>query len=402
VFLLSCGIFGVCASAQVQIERLLEIESPLGLSDRGEFVIGDVRFAGSNLQRAARWSVATGIVDLGVLPECDQSFCTAISADGMVVSGYCTSSRNLDQRAFRWVAGVGMQDLGQLTGYENSTVARATAMSSDGEVVVGYVGTPNDATGPRRAFRWTAASGMQDLGVLSTANSSFARGISSDGRVIVGQSGSKGFVWTQTTGMLPLPNDEGNSGSTATSCSSDGSTIAGAARNSNSIVYHATMWRPFGAVGFNVRCGDSSVTGVSDDGLMSLSLEYCQWTTSISVWQAGRCARSLHEYCASIGLPIAGLATSHFPPVISRDGSAIAFRVQTSGPAPQLEGYVIKGLPLATSDPDHNGDGFIDFFDYDGFVIDYESGNPSADFNRDGFLDFFDFDAFVETFELAC
>ena len=51
---------------------------------------------------------------------------------------------------------------------------------------------------------------------------------------------------------------------------------------------------------------------------------------------------------------------------------------------------------------DFNGDGFLDFFDYDEFVTAFETGGPGADFNGDGFQDFFDYDAFVEAFEVGC
>jgi CubicO group peptidase (beta-lactamase class C family) len=51
---------------------------------------------------------------------------------------------------------------------------------------------------------------------------------------------------------------------------------------------------------------------------------------------------------------------------------------------------------------DHNQDGFLDFFDYDAFVTDFEAGAPAADFNQDSFLDFFDYDAFVEAYEDGC
>jgi hypothetical protein len=51
---------------------------------------------------------------------------------------------------------------------------------------------------------------------------------------------------------------------------------------------------------------------------------------------------------------------------------------------------------------DFNGDGFADFFDYDGFVAAFELGEAGADFNGDGFLDFFDYDEFVTAFELGC
>jgi subtilisin family serine protease len=55
---------------------------------------------------------------------------------------------------------------------------------------------------------------------------------------------------------------------------------------------------------------------------------------------------------------------------------------------------------------DFNGDGFLDFFDYDAFVECFE-GNAcpprrSADFNADGFADFFDYDAYIEAFEAGC
>jgi hypothetical protein len=51
---------------------------------------------------------------------------------------------------------------------------------------------------------------------------------------------------------------------------------------------------------------------------------------------------------------------------------------------------------------DFNGDGFIDFTDFDDFVFAFESGDPAGDFNGDGFLDFTDFDEFVAAFEAGC
>ena len=64
----------------------------------------------------------------------------------------------------------------------------------------------------------------------------------------------------------------------------------------------------------------------------------------------------------------------------------------------------IAGCP---ADPaDFNGDGFVDFFDYDDYVQCYESNacqpGQSADFNADGFVDFFDYDAFVALYESGC
>lgn len=55
---------------------------------------------------------------------------------------------------------------------------------------------------------------------------------------------------------------------------------------------------------------------------------------------------------------------------------------------------------------DFNQDGFVDFFDYDQFVVCYEGGEcppgTDADFNGDGFSDFFDYDDFVVAYEQGC
>ena len=48
---------------------------------------------------------------------------------------------------------------------------------------------------------------------------------------------------------------------------------------------------------------------------------------------------------------------------------------------------------------DFTGDGFVDGFDYDGFVEAFENGNDAADFNQDCFIDGFDYDDFVAAFE---
>ena len=58
--------------------------------------------------------------------------------------------------------------------------------------------------------------------------------------------------------------------------------------------------------------------------------------------------------------------------------------------------------PYVGCPADVNGDGFLDFFDYDDFVSAFESGEPGADFNSDGFVDFFDYDDFVGAFEAGC
>lgn len=68
------------------------------------------------------------------------------------------------------------------------------------------------------------------------------------------------------------------------------------------------------------------------------------------------------------------------------------------------------GSPSVTSlaawipgqNPDYDMDGTVDFFDYDVFVGDFESGALGADFDGDGTVDFFDYDEFVRAFEAGC
>jgi probable HAF family extracellular repeat protein len=123
--------------------------------------------------------------DLGTLPGgcCSSAF--GVSADGSVVVGVAWNDAG-DRRAFRWTEASGMQDLGTLGGGESA----ALGVSADGSVVVGWA---YNAEGYQRAFRWTAAGGMEDLNVtyasLLTNGSvlEVASAISPDGRYIVGR-----------------------------------------------------------------------------------------------------------------------------------------------------------------------------------------------------------------------
>jgi probable HAF family extracellular repeat protein len=121
--------------------------------------------------------------DLGTLGG-NWSEAYGVSADGSVVVGWAENASG-QRRAFRWTAQTGMQDLGTLGGDRSE----AYGVSADGSVVVGWA---ENASGQWRAFRWTAQTGMQDLNGLYAAllqDGSVlldALAISPDGRYIVG------------------------------------------------------------------------------------------------------------------------------------------------------------------------------------------------------------------------
>src|SRR5512134_1187222 len=71
-----------------------------------------------------------------------------------VVAGICATWATAN-------AADGFQSLGLLNG---GSYSEAYGVSADGSVVVGE---STDSTAKRRAFRWTAAGGMQPLGLLT-------------------------------------------------------------------------------------------------------------------------------------------------------------------------------------------------------------------------------------------
>jgi probable HAF family extracellular repeat protein len=175
-------------------------------------------------QHAFRWTQSTGMVDLGSLAGVNGlSFAWATNGDGSVVVGQ-TDMPNIGfitqgNQAFRWTQPTGMQALGTLqTGFQSV----AYAVNTDGSVVVGEggVATPTaDGTSGQHAFRWTQATGMVDIGTLGTMRAA-ATSVSGDGNVVVGyadpgavintatgfffSANSRAFRWTQATGIQDL------------------------------------------------------------------------------------------------------------------------------------------------------------------------------------------------------
>lgn len=129
----------------------------------------------------------------------------AISGDGSVVVGWFEdTSTPGSRRAFAWRSDADFTVLGNLASSGGASEARAAC--SNGSVVVGY--SLNDGGDPR-AVRWSGTmASPEDLGVLTGASESAALGVSADGTVVVGISGSdvaagdgRAFIWTAASGV---------------------------------------------------------------------------------------------------------------------------------------------------------------------------------------------------------
>ena len=218
---------------------------------------------------------AEGIFDLGALGG-GQSFASALSADGNVVVGgaYTANNSNDTSHAFRWTQAGGMADLGTFGG----SYSLANAVSADGNAVVGGASTTNDAA--RHAFRWTQAGGMADLGTLGGSYSS-ADAVSADGNVVVGHAQTANIVayhafrWTQAGGMADL-GTLGGTHSSASAVSADGSVVVGAAYTANNAASHAFRWTQAGGMADLGTFGGSysSASAVSAHGNVVVGLAY--------------------------------------------------------------------------------------------------------------------------------
>jgi uncharacterized membrane protein len=139
-----------------------------GISSDGSVIVGD------SSSGAFRWTLA----GMAILPG-TSTYAKGVSADGRVTVGYSNNS------PVSWSVEVGSRSLGTGEG-------QAWAVNSDGTVIVGST--------PSGAFVWDGANGRRLLAsVLASAGANLtgwalnnARGVSSDGKVIVGDGGHGG------------------------------------------------------------------------------------------------------------------------------------------------------------------------------------------------------------------
>jgi uncharacterized membrane protein len=174
----------------------------LDVSADGLVVVGTYDNPPLSFPRAFRWTAETGIMGLDEFGQFSQTYARGVSADGNVIVG------GHHHGATRWTAD------GRMIGVPigGSYGSDAVAASRDGSIVAATMISWSDQH--HEAVRWSDPRLLVSLGRLPGDTDSFARGMTPDGRVVVGTSehfvtGSgfitQGFRWTADEGMVGLP-----------------------------------------------------------------------------------------------------------------------------------------------------------------------------------------------------
>jgi uncharacterized membrane protein len=230
------------------------------LSADGSTVVGTI----ADTDQPFRWTRATGLVPLGIAGPPSGFYATAVSGDGSTVVGQFGDGTYTH---IRWTAAGGFDSPLDPTSPENSLgIGTPTGISADGSVIVGL-----SYTAHFEPFRWTASSGSTYLGYVPGGAGARANAVSADGSTVVGFAYLPGddiraFRWTAATGLqllpdLPSDDPDHDNESEALAASADGSVIVGNAGPE----HHAVRWTAAGVEELSTDFG-SAAYGVSPDG----------------------------------------------------------------------------------------------------------------------------------------
>ena len=158
---------------------------------------------------ASLWDLsgAPSQTPLGTLSGDNASRAESVSADGTVVVGWSRNEATSSSRAFRWTLETGMTDLGRLN--EDDTSTFAGFVSSNAQYILGGSFGGDGLTG----FIWTELAGMTSVesyllagGVdLTDWSGIFASGITDDGRYLTGRGTYQGLEQGFVAEVVPEP-----------------------------------------------------------------------------------------------------------------------------------------------------------------------------------------------------
>lgn len=364
----------------------------LGITPDGTTVVGTGTVPNGTI--AFKWSFEGGVQLLPPIADnssAPYSQATAINADGSIVIGLSSGLGTLGTAVF-WDGSGAVTSLGYLPA--TNPVSLANAISDDGTIIVG--GSETD--GGLRAFRWTRATGMVNMGVWgSVVTQSQAAGLSGDGVTAVGSGGNAGLTYVQgfrwTTAGYHQISDWTTGSETrleAKSVSHDGSVIGGYGVSANG--YEAFVWTAVdGLVGLGDLPGgpfESYVRGMSANGSVIVGFGSTAQGYEAFYWTADKGMVRLADLLTANGANLNGYFLQQAQ-AVSADGTVIV------GSAVSPSGVVVAFMakvPPPTPNADWNHSGLITIQDIFDFLTSWFGGN--ADFNLDGVTttqDIFDF-----------
>jgi uncharacterized membrane protein len=252
------------------------------ITSDGSKIASSVTNAGTNFNEISTYNVGSSIwTNLGGLVptgwDGSVSSTWGMSPNGNTIVGLGWINAGT-AHAVKWTAQTGMTDLGSMIANSSS---RANAVNADGSVIVGW---QDQADGFRTGARWV--NGIESF--ITNINGDFvgeAGDVSADGNTIIGLDTPEPYVWNSTTGLTYIthPNSSAFFRGGATGISADGSKVIG-------------FFRPFPG---------PPMTG---EGFF--------WTAS-----GGRV--NLNDYATGLGVNTQGVTMS-LPLAISQDGNKIA------------------------------------------------------------------------------
>lgn len=131
--------------------------SVAALNDLGQVTGSASVTADGRIFHAYRWSQSTGMTDLTSSMRANSQGAD-VNSKGQVAGTVNGTGQGLLSHGFFWSTQTGLLNIGQLDAY-----SRVSAMNDNG-TIVGYGGA--DSPNGVRAFRWTRAEGIQDIGTL--------------------------------------------------------------------------------------------------------------------------------------------------------------------------------------------------------------------------------------------
>ncbi len=303
------------------------------ISDSGLFVVGRAD-SSDDEEHGFLWSAGAGMVAIDGFPAAtDYLSPVGVSDNGSVIIGSFGSYSGGSSGSFIWTSTDGWRNFGTLAGDPGLSVE---SVSGDGSTVIGShdLGLMiNGIIVSSVAFRWTAANGLSDLGVLPGMSFHWATSVSRDGAVIAGTAlsssfnGARTWRWTVATGTVSLGTVGDFQSVSAGAMSADGNVIVGSLASSSTLDDQWYRWTQAGGmVALGTPVGSHYVNapvGVSLDGSVIVGTVSYSGDSVPVRWTSATGYRTVADLLTSSGVDLHGIYLNDVVG-LSSDGTVIA------------------------------------------------------------------------------